>query len=103
MIAVLVQRPPADQQGPDISDNLITSEPVAVERGRNEIDRNSSSREIVTGSGALRAFLQPGSLIEVMDFEAGPWRGMVTGFSLSVTRSETEFSADTNLTVERLA
>lgn len=103
MISVIVQRQPADRQGPDISEPLICSEPVAVERGRNEIDRNSTNREIVTGTGPLRRFISPGPLLEVMDLEHGPWRGMVTGCALSLTRGESDFSADINLTVERRA
>lgn len=103
MISVIAQRAPGDKQGPDISEPLITSNVVAVERGRNEIDRNSTNREIVTGSGPLRGFIRPGSLVEVMDFEAGPWRGMVTGCALNLTRGDGDFSADINLTVERLA
>lgn len=103
MISVIVERQPADRQGPDISEPLITSEAVAVERGRNEIDASCSSREIVTGSGPLRGYLQPGKLIEIMDMESGPWRGRITAFSLTLTRGETDFSADMNLTVERIA
>jgi hypothetical protein len=103
MISVIAQRAPADSPGPDISDPLLTSEAVAVERGRNEIDRNFSPREIVSGSGPLRSFVRPGALAEVMDFERGPWRGKVTSCSLTVTRQEADFNADCNLTLERLA
>ncbi|MBV5328485.1 MAG: hypothetical protein JZU65_12770 [Chlorobium sp.] len=101
MISVTVERFPADRQGADISDALITSEAVAIERGRNEIDASFSSREIVTGSGPLRGFMNPGRLVEVMDMETGPWRGRLTAFSLSLSRGVADFSAEINITVER--
>jgi len=103
MISVIVQRDPADKQGPEISEFLITSEQVAIERGRNEIDYNSSNREIVTGSGPLKGFIRPGSLVEVADMERSAWRAKVTGCALTLTRGDADFSADINLTLERIA
>jgi len=103
MISVIVQRPPADRQGPDISDPLITSEPVAVERGRNEIDYHSSNRETITGSGPLRSFIRPGLLVQVADMESAAYRAKVTACALVLTRSDTSFVADINLTLERRA
>jgi len=103
MISVIVQRTPADRQGPDISDPLITSEPVAVERGRNEIDYHSSNREFISGNGPLRGFIRPGLLVRVADMENAPYLAKVTACALVLTRSDTNFEADINLTLERRA
>lgn len=103
MIAVIVQRPPADKQGPDISENLITSDPVAIERGRNEIDANCSNRETVTGSGPLQGWIPPGALAEVADMEQAAWRAKVRSCAITLTRGDNDFTADVNLVMERLA
>lgn len=103
MISVIVERYPADKQGPDISDALITSEAVAIERGRNEVDHSYTSRENVSGTGPYRGYMQNGKLVEVMDMEAGPWRGKMTGFSLSISRSDTEFAVESSMRIERVA
>ena len=103
MISVIVERAPADKQGPDISDPLITSALVAVERGRNEIDANCSSREIVQSAGPYKGFIRPGSMVEVADSEQQVWRGKVQSCAIVITRDGDSFSADTNLTIERVA
>ena len=43
MISVIVERPPADKQGPNISNPLITSNIVAIECGRNKIEIGRAS------------------------------------------------------------
>jgi len=103
MISVIVERPPADKQGPDISDPLITSEVVAVERGRNEIDFSYSDREIVSGELPYRDWIAPGSIVAIQDMEIPEWRAMATGCTISVTRSGNDFSAACNLSLERVA
>jgi hypothetical protein len=96
---ILVQRPPASRQGPDISDPLLTAEPVAVERGRNEIDKNCSSRQIVTLEVAPLA-LRINTLVEVQDVSGSSWRGLVTGIRISQTNGE---GVAMTLTLEREA
>jgi len=103
MISLIAERAPADKHGPDISDPLITAAQVAVERGRNEIDANCSNRELVTGAGPLAGFIRPGRVIEVADSEQQVWRGMVTGCSISISRSDGDFAADINVNIERVA
>jgi len=104
MISVIVERAPADRQGQDISDSLICTDAVAIERGRNEIDGQCSARERVEITRPLRGWVDPGALVEVADAEDAPWRGMVTGCVLELSRSgETELTALSTLTIEREA
>ena len=103
MISVIVERLPADRQGRDISDQLVTSDLVAIERGRNEIDANCCSRELVTGTGPLQGYLRPGHLVEVADSEQQMWRGMIRSCAITVSRDNNQFSADVNLEIERKA
>lgn len=103
MISVIAERQPADKQGPDISDPLITSSVVAVERGRNEIDKNSSNRELVTAAGPLKGFIRPGRLVEVADSEQAVWRGMVKSCAITISLDGDEFTADINTETERVA
>jgi hypothetical protein len=101
MISIIVERPPADRQGDDISDDLLTSATAAVERGRNEIDASCSNRELISSSGPLKDFIRPGALIEVGDMEQQVWRGMVKSVAITVDRTEESFAADINLVTER--
>jgi hypothetical protein len=103
MISVTVQRPPADKQGPDISDPLITSAPVAVERGRNEIDAQSTARQIVTLDVVPMAGLRINRLVEVQDLTGPPWRGLLTGLRISSSRDGDSVTDSMTLTIEREA
>jgi hypothetical protein len=103
MISVTVQRAPADKQGPDISDPLITTEPVAVERGRNEIDANSTPRQIVTMDVVPIAGLRINRLIEVQDLTGPPWRGLLTAIHISCSQDGGAITDTMTLTVEREA
>ena len=102
-MAVLVQRSPANRQGPDIADPLLVSDLVKIERGRNEIDAACSHREAVTATGPYREFISPGSLVEVADSEQLVWRGMVKVAAITIDRTEEGFAVDINLTIERVA
>ena len=103
MINLTVQRPPADKRGPDISDPLILTGPVGRERGRNEIDKNCSNRELVSSTGPCDHFVRPGKIVEVADSEQQTWRGMVTACALVINLEGNEFTATTNLRIEREA
>jgi hypothetical protein len=100
MISVTVQRAPADKQGPDISDNLLTSEAAAVERGRNEIDAVCSNRATFTCTGPHRRFVRPGTVVEYHGRRA-TWRGIVRRCAITITRNGESFSADRALEIER--
>lgn len=88
MIDIMVVRHPGDLQGEDIQDPLIAEIPVAIERGRNEIDANSglSSLEV---EALIRPSLARGHLIEAHDALRGrSWRGKVTSVAFTVESGE---------------
>lgn len=100
MIAIIVQRPPADRQGTDITDPLITSDLAARERGRNEIDRAGTNRALVSLSGPYRRFVPPGTLADVAG-RRERWRGMVRRSAITISRNGDTFQADMALELER--
>lgn len=102
MISVIVERPPADKQGPNIVDKLITTNAAAIERGRNEIDANCSSRELIKTSSPLDGFIYTGRLIEVSDSELQAWRGMIRSSVINISADNNSFETQTNLTIERI-
>ena len=97
---IIVQRPPADRQGPDISDALLTAPMAARERGRAEIDRESTDRVLVQITGPYLGWLSPGSLVEYRG-RRGSWRGLARRCALTLSRSEGEFRADHTVELER--
>lgn len=102
-MAVIVSVGAGDRQGPDIVDELVTSEGAQVARGRGEINENSSDRVIVTSQIVKRNFVAPGLLGEVI--EGGRrWRGKVVGFSRSrsIDDSGEQYTVDCNLEIERV-
>jgi len=103
MISVVVQRQPADKPGPDISDPLITSTTVAIERGRNEIDASCSPRQIVTVDIEPIAGLRVNRLVEIQDIEQVAWRGLVTNIDLREIRSGDQVNHSMQLTIEKEA
>ena len=94
-------RQPGDRQGPLINDPLLVSLPPAMERARNEIDRNATGREIVVLTCAGLGFIQPGQIVEVSSGSGRSWRGMVTGWTSKQARTENGFEWTTTLTIER--
>lgn len=99
---VIVQRRPADRQGPDISSSMLISEPAAVARGTVEIDRNCSGRITVTGNSKLIPWLAPGAVVSVTDRENGEYRARVVSHGVVITRGDEGISADSNLVLERV-
>jgi len=103
-VSVLVQRRPADYQGPDISDTLIATDAQAMARGRKEIDKNFSDRVLVSGSCPMQPDMQPGKIIAMTDLQTGQYRAMLKNFALTITRQQDgSFTAATNITMEREA
>jgi hypothetical protein len=96
-----VFRSPGDRTGPEINDSLISTDEAARERGRIEIDRNSTPRELVTLNLPLTAWVQPGLLAEIQDADGGSWRGLVTGCSLVIGRDGDNMTAEQVVTLER--
>ena len=104
MSAIRVTRGLGDRPGPDIVDELLTSDAVRVNRGRAEIDKNGSDRVSVSVNGGWIGFIPPCSLVQVNDQEYGSYRGVVDQCTETFRRSSlTEFTADTDLIIEREA
>ena len=99
---ITVQRQPADRQGSDIVDELLTSDQAGVARGRREIDYNCSSRDLVACSCPAHSVMPTGSLVGVTETHQR-WRGMIRYWSLTLTIDDTgqRFTADTSLTIEK--
>lgn len=102
MITIIVARPPADKTGPVIYDPLICSEPVAVERGRNEIDINCNNRVFVTLSGPLKQAFKPGALLMVSEQAGTTWRGMILDVVDVISRAEDGLHVSMSMRVERV-
>lgn len=97
MIDILVVRGLGDRPGSDIENPAISTVEVALQRGRNEIDRHSGLQEVSITSVA-KPTARLGLLVEVHDALMGKsWRGKVSGITHT-------FSAEgpyTEFTVER--
>lgn len=99
---VQIERYPANRQGPDISSPLILSEDAAVARGTAEIDKNCSNRAMVQLQSWMIPWLSPGEVVQVTDHEEGQYLAMVDTHAITLTRSGREFTADSNLIVEKV-
>jgi hypothetical protein len=82
MIDIFVQRGPGDKRGDDIVDSLIGSLPVAIARGRNELDERAQPMQTVTMETVYRDGVRLGQLARVLDSRAGvAWMGKIVGIS----------------------
>ena len=86
--------------GDDISDVLLVTEDVALERGRVEIDKGYSNRIDSSISIASRIYAFPGSFVGIND-DGVITNGMLKNIKLSLRKSGTSFSTSTNMTIER--
>ena len=99
MIEILVKRGLGDKQGPDITDALITSVPVALARGATEINTACSDRKILSLSTSLLPLTMPGGLVRMTTYKGvrvGKLKSMTKEYSLS----ESEFTASCTINVE---
>jgi len=99
MIEILVSRAPGDCRGPNISDPLITTVPVAMARGAAEINRRCSNRKGLGISTVLMPLQLPGCLVGVTTYN-GRRVGKLRSFEKQYQSSGSEFVADCRLTVE---
>ena len=100
MVDIVVIRGAGDRPGDDIVDTLIVSVPVALSRGRSELDEGA-----LADAPVLDCALQDirlGQLIEVDDSALGVWRGKVTGVSHQVdSDDEGNISASTTINLRK--
>ena len=80
---IFVQRDAGDRRGADIVDPLIGgSIPVALQRGRNELDRQAKAPQRISAETVFRTDLRLGQHARFYDFDSGEiWNGKITGIS----------------------
>lgn len=103
MEPIIVQRPPGDRQGPDIISAQIRTAAQAIARATQKINRNCSSRLIVSGAMPLSELIPPGSVVAVTDLEQGVWRGMIRAMAWTINRTDGGLTAETSVQIERVA
>lgn len=95
------------RQAPEITDGMIPTEAVALERARIFLDGNQQRRVPVSGSWAAAEPLEPRQLVLVLDTERGPYVAKVVGLAYAVTLTgeagSRTITADCGITLERLA
>lgn len=96
---IFVQRYAGDKRGPDIVDPLISgSIPVALQRGRNELDGRAKSPQPITVETLFRTGLTLGLHARFYDFDTGTiWDGKIVG----ITHSHSGVKLFTRLQVEK--
>lgn len=99
---ITVSRPPADKQGVDIVDSLLTSDSPAISRGTREIDYHSTNRSVERGNCVLLPYMPIGSLINVTELD-GVYRGKLKSYALTIDISEdnNDFTVTTSISIER--
>ncbi len=81
-IDIFVQRNAGAHRGDDIVDPLIGSIPVAIQRGRNELDDRASGTQVVEVEAVYRTGLRLGQLGQFFDVQTGDtWFGKISGIS----------------------
>lgn len=97
MVDIIVKRGEGDKPGHDIFEPLLATIPVAIERGRSEIDSESDIQSVVMEC-VYRSNVEKGQLIEVLDILQGKtWRGKLVGIQHTLDGSK----VITELTVHR--
>ncbi len=99
---IIVSRPPANRQGTDIVDPLLTTETAGVARGTREIDYHSSNRVIERGNCPLLPYMATGTLVNVTN-ASGSYRGKLKSYAIAIDISEDgrEFTATSAISIER--
>lgn len=81
-LSVIVRRGAGSHPGEDIVDPLITILPVALARGRNELDERGSGLQDVQVSVPYRTGIRLGQVVRVRETLFGTtWYGKVSGIS----------------------
>jgi hypothetical protein len=82
MFSVVVRRGDGLHQGDDIIDPLIKVLPVALARGRNELDERASGFQQVDVTVPFRTGLRLGQVVQVTEQLLGEtWYGKLSGIS----------------------
>jgi len=99
MVDIVVRRLPGDICGDDIIDPLVSTELVALARGRNELDSLATIKVPVQLRTIYRSGVALGQLVEVQDSMQGlTYRAKIINIQHQIEQTR----AITILTVERI-
>ena len=103
MTDIFTQRGAGDKRGDDVVDPLITSTPVAIQRGRNELDKQAHSPRDVEVETVYRTGVRLGQVAKFYDSQTGlEWLGKIVGISHHFSVGDDgEVSRYTRLQVEK--
>lgn len=92
----------AENQGPDIVDELLTSDQAGVARGKREIDYYSTDRDLPACQCPLHSYMGTFKIAQITEAHR-KWPGMIRYWSLTLTidKKGQRFSADTRLSLEK--
>jgi len=104
MISEIVKVPPGDNQSPDdIVDAMIVTKAMAGARGRWAIGKSHKDRVQVSGTGALRPYMRPGSIVLYTDRHGNQYRCLLQRSPFATDRATGPnggFTATTNIMME---
>lgn len=84
-VDLFVKRKLGELRGPDIINRLLATDLIAIERGRNELDKNSGIQDINLVT-VFRTGVEMGQLVEVIDVLQGrEYRGKISGIRHSAS------------------
>ena len=93
MVDLIVQRHGGDSPGDDIVDPLISTDAVALARGRNELDARAGNKQDVTYNMIPVAGVLPGTFVEVFEVSTGQsFRAKVKSVSKSKALGESRMT-----------
>lgn len=102
-INIIVKRDAGDLPAQDIINPLITTEEVAISRGTQFLDDNNKNKTIISTSGPYHQWYYPGSLMEIIDSESVAYKAMVLSMGLEINKSDSGFTVDGSLQLEKIA
>ena len=86
--------------GSDISDQLLSTEEAALERGRIELDKQFSNRRDCNLALHQTTFMQPGVIIATMNVDAIE-KGRLSRLSINVQRSGDSLIVGSDVSMEK--
>jgi len=99
-VDIIVRRGAGDRPGEDIIDGLIATVSVALQKGRNELDRQATVKVPARYNTVFRGGRRLGDFIEVEDSLEGQF---IRGKVIDIRTTVTETSAKTDLIIEKVS
>lgn len=99
-MSVVVYRNGGGLAGDDITDEVLTTEAMQRERGRQEINGSDSDRVTLSGTAVNADFMMPGSIVSVGDSN-GMTNGYLEQYAKNVTISGS-YSVSSSVVIEQI-